>query len=190
MDMKKVALLGCLAFSPLLAGCHDAPSVEIVNTSGMTYSVAILSATDDYWIDTIPTGDSRCWIIPDVARGKIVMVRIVKPEPEVGLSHGYTLLWSDSLDLDRSWRVQIHSAKAVEASTSWNDARRIKEAQVEDWFNRATAAYIRGTSHFTAPQLEELRIRQLDDGPILPGAPHYEISAEIHSSDRCSSSEH
>jgi hypothetical protein len=190
MVTKWMALLGCVVFGQTLEGCHGPPSVEIVNMSGMTYSVAIFAARDDYRIDTIPAGSSRCWIVPEVARGELVKIGVAKPTPEIGLSNGYSLAWFDSLTLDRSWRVQIHSAKAVDASTSWNDARRIKEAQVDDWFNRATAAYIRGTSHFTVSQLEALRIHQLDGGPILPGAPHYEIAAEIHAADRCSTSEH
>jgi hypothetical protein len=183
--MRRHVSLACIGLALQAAACRREPSIEVINTSGATYLFSVFGDRDVFLTDTVASGSTHCWRVPEVARHQSVRVAASDLSATPRKSHDYTAAWTDSLLLDRSWRVQLHAPRYFEASEIWNSQRRTKEAEVANWYAKATAAYLRGASPATAGQIEDMRERMLEEGPIQPGAPHYEASADVSESNSC-----
>lgn len=183
--MGRLVSLVCLGLVVQLGACRRETSIQVINTSGTPYLFLVFGDHDFYWTDTVPSGASHCWRVPDFARNQRVQVAANDLAARSGMSNDYTESWIDSLSLDRSWRVRIHAPRFSEASENWNKLRRVKESEVAAWYSKATAAYVRGVSPLTPAQLEDLRQSLLNRGAPLPGAPHYEVVADMKEADTC-----
>ena len=111
----------------VISACRGEPTLLVVNTSGVKQVVHVGSTNfeDHFVTDTIPSGESWCWAVPQLARRQVlVLVRV----PELHFA-AYDLLidaggflhrsWGDSLPLDRSWQVHVRQEHFVQASASW-----------------------------------------------------------------------
>jgi hypothetical protein len=173
-------LVACL----LLSGCASKPVVEVSNTSGYVQQVLLTSGEDVYWVDSIGVGQSRCWRVPDHARGQHATLWVSIPrDAQRAAGLPWAQSWVDSLVLSRGWLIQVHAPRLVEGTVAWNDRRRQSEAEVGLWFDRAAAKAL-----VPPDQLLKLRADMLDDSSLRsPDARHLAPSITKSEQRNCAS---
>jgi hypothetical protein len=165
------------------AGCSRGVGIEVLNTSGVKQHVTVTGPglADVYWVDSLDTGKSLSWRVPDHARGERVTLWIsAAPEEPLKFAppEAPTHPWFDSLALDRSWAVQIHSPRFVEATPAWAEERKQREAEVARWFASAIKKGI-----IPPDELMKARAGMLHDSRALSSrdAPHFTQNVETRS---------
>jgi hypothetical protein len=153
----------------LALGCREEASLEVTNTSGLRQQIVVASDSDFYLVDSLATGESTCWKVPEHVRNRSahLFVGVTRPAQEASALPDVQP-WSDSISLDRSWLVQIRVPRFVEGTPDWHARRREKEIKVEQWFRHAIAVGV-----IPPAQLMQLRDDMLKDSTTrAPDAPH------------------
>ena len=104
-----------------VSGCAQVSVVEIANTSGITQQVAVFSGTDIYFADSVAAGQTKTWVVPDHARDRLVVLSVGVSRETEATAGWPTQLWADSVVLDRSRLIQIHTPAFVEATAAWTE---------------------------------------------------------------------
>lgn len=173
-------------FIPFLLGCGRTPTVEVVNTSGHAQSMMLFDDRDILVVDTVAQGNTRCWPVPEFAQGRTLTITATDTGKEFLASSFCQEAWIDSLRLDRSWRIQFHSPRLVDATAEWKamDAKRQLGASVA--IERANQAYVRGRTGMTAKDLIDFQTNMRSGLPREPGAAHFVPAVDVRQSGRCS----
>lgn len=191
----KATALSHVFIAAIACACGSDRAVEVVNMSGSPHGVVVMSLEGDMlWItDSVRAGASLCWTLPDAAHGRRAFISVgpldADPVSAVARSHNFTTPWSDTLPLDRNWRVRIRTPSYFEASEPWARQQSAKDAEASRWYSVAMGRFLRGQSPATATQIMDMRERMLHDGPRQPGAPHYQTRADASEHRGCRKSD-